>query len=250
MVSLDMTSLVRILTTAAIVIAGSSPATAELSRRMVVYDGLASLEIPTTWFEIPPEALEFHSLRTAELSGGRSAEIYQHGFRPGDPSLEFALPQVLIQIRESGRLKYAQFLRLPPLKAIRREGDARIIERTGPLLADVELDRVTFDRRTFSLRVTSTLDLETEGKARVESASFLTQRGLFTVHCYAHLKSIDQMAPLFADIIDSVRFDESLAYRPRLSDRWPPTPADLAFAAAALLAAILLMVVIRRRGRR
>ena len=35
----------------------------------------------------------------------RTAETYQHGFRPGDPDAEFALPQLLIQIREDGRLR-------------------------------------------------------------------------------------------------------------------------------------------------
>jgi len=250
MVSLDMTSLARLITAIAVVLTTSSPTSAELSRRVLVYDGRASLEVPTTWWEIPEALLEFHSLRTAEFSGGRSAEIYQHGFRPGDPHLEFALPQVLIQVRESGRLEYGQFLRLPPIEALRSEGDERLLERAGPLLAGVELEEVAFDRKTFSLRVSNILNLEIEGEARVDSASFLTERGLFTVHCFGHISRVEEMAPVFADIIDSVRFDESVAYRPRLSDRWPPTPASIAYGAAALAAAILLLLAIRRRGHR
>jgi hypothetical protein len=249
-VSLDMTSLARFITAIAVVLTSSSPSSAELSRRVLVYDGHASLEVPTTWWEIPEELLEFHSLRTAEFSGGRSAEIYQHGFRPGDPRVEFALPQVLIQVRESGRLEYGRFLHLPPLEALRSEGGERLRERAGPLLAGLELEEAHFDRKTYSLRISSILNLQLEGLARVESVSFLTERGLFTVHCYAHDTRVEEMAPVFAAIIDSVRFDDSVAYQPRLSDRWPPTPASVMFGAAALAAAILLLLAIRRRGHR
>jgi len=250
MVSLDMTSFARLITAIAVVLATTSPTSAELSRRVLVYGGRASLEVPTTWWEIPEAVLEFHSLRTAEFSGGRSAEIYQHGFRPGDPHLEFALPQVLIQVRESGRLEYGEFLRLPPLEVLRSEGGERLFERAGPLLAGVELENVIFDRKTYSLRVSSILDLKLEGKAKVESASFLTERGLFTVHCYAHFSNAEAMAPVFTAIIDSVLFDEDVAYKARLSDRWPPTPASIMYGAAALAAAILLLLAIRRRGDR
>jgi len=106
---------------------------------------------------------------------------------------------------------------------------------------------VSFDRASFSLRVTNTLDLTIEGTVRVDSVSFLTERGLFTIHCYAPASQTDVYAPLFADIIASVRLGEDIAYRPRLADRWPPTPATIALSGAALGAVIVLVLALRRR---
>ncbi|MCK5377100.1 MAG: hypothetical protein KAJ97_08470, partial [Acidobacteria bacterium] len=220
---------------------------AEPVRQVSVYDGHVSLEVPVSWQEIPTEVLEFFSLRAAEASGGKTAEIYQHGFRPGDPEMDFALPQILIQIRESGRLAYGQFLHLPPLAELRSDGEQRLAERAGPMLNWVELDEVSFDHASFSLRVTNTLDLRVEGIVRVDSVSFLTERGLFTIHCYAPASQTGVFAPLFADIIASVRLGEDIAYRPRLADRWPPALAVIAYTAAGLSAVILLALVIRRR---
>ena len=244
-----MVSLNRLFAFVVLLLSPISLSGAEPMRRVVVYGGHVSLEVPVSWQEIPAEALEFHSLRAAEASGGKTAEIYQHGFRPGDPETDFSLPQILIQIRESGRLAYGQFLHLPPLAELQSEGEQRLSERAGPMLNRVELDEVSFDRASFSLRVTNTLDLIVEGIARVDTFSFLTERGLFTIHCYAPASQTDVYAPLFADIIASVRLDEDIAYRPRLGDRWPPSPATIAFAAAALGMAVLLVLALKRRVR-
>jgi len=241
-----MTRLVPILALlAAAFLSGTEPV-----RQVIVYDGHVVLEVPISWQEIPTEVLEFYSLRAAEASGGRTAEIYQHGFRPGDPEIDFSLPQILIQIRESGRLAYGQFLHLPPLAELRGDGKQRLAERAGPMLNRVELDEVSFDRASFSLRVTNSLDLTVEGTVRVDTFSFLTERGLFTIHCYAPASQTDMYAPLFADIIASVRLGEDIAYRPRLADRWPPTPATIVLSGAALGAVIVLVFALRMRSRR
>jgi hypothetical protein len=218
-------------------------------RTVAVYDGRVTFSIPSDWNEIPADLLEFYSLRAAESSGGRNAEFYQYGFRPGDPEADFSLPQILIQIRESGRLKYGDFLSLPPVETMREENASRLDERKGPLVNGIRFEGAVYDRETHSLRVRNTIDLRLEGKIAVESVSFLTENGLFTIHCYASIPQFTRVAPVFADIIASVKLDESLRYRPRLSDRWPPRPSEIAFAAAAAAAVIFLLVALLRRGR-
>ncbi|MFV2073517.1 MAG: hypothetical protein ACC742_12800 [Thermoanaerobaculales bacterium] len=232
---------------AALVFAAAANSPAEPLRRVVVDDGRASLAVPADWNQIPGEVLELFSLRAAESSGGATAETYQYGFRPGDPGLSFALPQVLIQIRESGRLRYGQFLELPPLEVLRREGNRRVEERTGPLLSRLELEGAVFDRNSFSLWITTSFTLGPYGRVGVESVSFLTERGLFTVHCYAHASRMEAMTPVFARIVDSVRFDEDTIYRPRMGDRWPPAPGIVALALAGFAAVVLLVYLMRRR---
>ncbi len=222
----------------------------EPPRTVSVYDGMVTFSIPPDWNEIPADTLEYYSLRSAESSEGRNAEVYQHGFRPGDPEVDFSLPQILIQIRESGRLKYGDFLSLPSVESMRKENAWRLAERKGPMINGIRFEGAVYDRKSHSLHVRNTIDLKLEGKTVVESVSFLTERGLFTIHCYAAIPQFTEMAPVFAEIVSSVKFDESLRYRPRLSDRWPPRPPQIAFAAAGLTLVALLIAYLFRRGRR
>lgn len=219
-------------------------------RTVEVYDGLATIHIPEAWNEIPPDVLEFFTLQSAERSGGLVAEIYQHGYRPGNPEADFMPPQILIQIKESGRLSYGQFLHLPPVEDLRERTGERLDEHMGPYMEDLRLNDVLFDRHTFSIRVANTLDLSYEGKVIVHSASFLTERGLFTVHCYALLSQNLRMKPVFDTILDSVRFDESIRYRPRLGDRLPPRPALISYLIAAILTLIILVTYLAQHRRR
>jgi hypothetical protein len=214
---------------------------ADDTRTETAYDGHVTLEVPIEWHEIPEVQLELNSLNTVEMSGGRIAELYRHGYRPGDPESEVELPQILIQIRESGRLNYRHYLHLPPAHEIRRTH--------GSPVESLELDDAYFDHSRFLLRLTNTLGIERSGSVTVLSASFLTERGMFTLHCYTYSTQATVVAPIFERVVDSVRFDDELQYRPRFGDRWPPRPSTLAFSAAAVLILIVLVVEIRRRRR-
>jgi hypothetical protein len=236
----------------ALLITAAAPAavdaTTDPDAAVAIYDGLATLRLPEGWREIPPNVLEYFTLRTAEATGGRTAESYQHGFRPGDPDLEFSLPQVLIQIREEGRISYGQFLRLPPPADVAAQPASPLTDHRGSLLRELQLTGVTFDRDRFCLRVDSVMELSIEGRVVVRSASFLTERGLLTLHCYELEERIAATAPVFEQIIDSVRFDDRIAYRPRLTDQWSSRHTAVAlFTLAALLAAAAF--VARRRLR-
>jgi hypothetical protein len=213
-----------------------------------VYDGHASLEVPADWAELPAELLEYLALRTAQASGGRSAEIYQHGFRPGDPESGFEVPQVLIQIREDGRLPLSRFVNLPTPQEVEAESRQLMQQGGGPFLRGLELDRVSFDPGRLVLRVDSTMELAVEGTTAVRSASFLTERGTFVVHCYDLAPRMASTGPLFDRIIASVRFDDEVAYRTRWSDRW--TTRHSAVLLLALVVGAGVVVAAARRDRR
>jgi hypothetical protein len=232
---------------AATAVAAPGAAATDPNPPVAVYDGLMTLELPPGWHEIPPDVLEYFTLRTAEATGGRTAESYQYGFRPGDPALEFSLPQVLIQVREEGRISYGHFRRLPPPGAVAAQPASPLTDHRGSLLRDVELTGISFDRQRFCLRVDSVLDLAIEGRVVVRSTSFLTERGLLTLHCYEIEDRIDATAPVFEQIIASVRFDERIAYRPRFTDQWSSRHTALAL---FLVAAGLLAAALAARSRR
>jgi hypothetical protein len=229
-------------------LAMSSEVSAEEFRSVLIYDGLVTLDVPAAWNEIPRDVLEFYALRAAESSGGRMTETYQFGFRLADPELDFALPQFLIQIRESGRLNYRQFHRLPSAEDLRATGERSLAEHVGPLMRGMEIGEAVFDEGSFALHLSNRLDLSFEGETIVDSVAFLTERGFFTIHFYAKASEAEKMEPIVAHVIDSVQFDRELAYRPRLTDYWPPRPTTL-FLLAASIFVVAAAVHIFRRGR-
>ena len=188
-------------------------------------------------------------MRLAEASGGRLTEIYQYGFRSSDPEADFFLPECLIQYRESGRLNYRRFLRLPTTEEMRESGKESIDERAGPAVRDMELSDAVFDRTSFSLHLRNTLVLSNEGRTSVKSVAFLTERGLFTMHFYSRIRAIDAMDEISKRIVDSVKFDDELRYRRRLLDLWPPPPATILVMVGSLIAIFALAVHFLQRRR-
>jgi len=220
------------------------------AREVSVYHGHVTIEIPADWAQIPPEVLESHSMRLAEASGGRLTEIYQYGFRSGDPENDFFLPECLIQFRESGRLNYRRFLSLPNAEEMRETGREPIDERAGPAVREMELSDAVFDHDSFSLTLRNTLVLSNEGRTSVKSVAFLTERGLFTMHFYSRVKATETMNEISTRIVDSVRFDDELRYQSRLLDHWPLQPATILVLVGSLIAITALAVHSLQRRRK
>jgi len=219
-------------------------------RQVSVYDGYVTFEIPADWVKISPELLESHTMRLAEASGGRLTEIYQYGFRSIDPETDFFLPECLIQYRESGRLSYRRFLRLPNVEEMEETGRESIDERAGPAVREMELSDAVFDRESYSIHLRNTLVLSNEGRTSVKSVAFLTERGLFTMHFYSRISETETMDEISSRIVDSVRLDDELRYQPRLLDRWPPQPATILVLVGSLIAITALAVHFLQRRRK
>ena len=240
---------VKAVLTIVMLIMGFPALSSEPWRMVTVYDGLATLEVPAEWSEISPDLLDFFSIRAAETSGGRSAETYQFGFRPASTDVGFDLPQVLIQVREGGRIPYGQFARLPSLSDVEASTGGFSGEDHGPFVRGVHLDRLAFDADRKVLLMDSTLDLSIEGLTGVRTASFLTERGLFIVHCYDRLTAMESSADVFDRIIQSVTFSDDLRYRPRWSDHWSSRYGAAVLFALAAAAAVFALIQWRRARR-
>jgi hypothetical protein len=205
------------------------------------------LAIPADWEEIPADELELFMLGLAEATGGRSAEIYQHGFQPAGLNHWFSYPHILIQVKEMGRLRYGQFLDLPGLDEMNEFSLERFAERRGKTGSSLDVRQAFFDLGTYSLRLFSTIQTEAGSLVEVRSASFLTEKGLFVIHCYELSSRIEESGPVFDAVFASVAFDESLAYKPRLRDRFQLRPAYLVL--AGLISSVVVMLFLARRQR-
>jgi len=213
-------------------------------RPVTIYDGLLSVEIPGDWQEIDPLQLEELSMWAADTTGGRIVEIYQYGFCPRVYEDAPLLPYILVQIRESGRLRYGAFVDLPPLSEFQNDTRTTFPQGVPPLVVGIAVDRVAFDRSNFSIRLEHSLDLRIRGRITILTAAFLTERGLITLYYADRERRIDRGRELFDHIVASVVLAPEIAYRPRLSDRWPGLPF---FTAAAAIAAVLIAFLVRRR---
>lgn len=206
-----------------------------------IYDGRVSFALPDGWTEIPPGNLEELTMRVAEATGGRTAEYYQHGYYPPTFADDPWLPHLLVQIRESGRLRYGRFL---GVDAGGLDGDGH--DGLPPLVLDVAVDSVDFDTRRMCLRLEHTLNLQFKGRVRVLTASFLTELGVVAFHFADRERRIDESRAVFDELVAGVTLAPEVAYRPRLTDRWP----GLYFFAAAALMTVLLILTILRQHRR
>jgi hypothetical protein len=216
-------------------------------RVVALHDGLVTMTLPAGWHEIDPTLLEDMTFWTADVTGGRVVNVYEHGFRPIAPQDPPGLPQIMVQVLEFGRLRYGHFLDLPD-----DGGDAtgvfnRFEDGIPPLVVGVAVERVSFDRSTFTLRLEHSLDLRFRGPVRVLTAAVLTERGLIAFHYVDRERRIEQGRELFSAVMDSVKIAPELAYRPRLTDRWPGLPF---FAAAVFVAALLAAYLVVRARRR
>jgi hypothetical protein len=232
----------------ALVLAAATAGAAEPGfRRVEIYDRLATVEVPADWREIDPLHLEEITMWSAEATAGRSVEVYQHGFRPQAPGDDATLPYMLVQIRESGRLRYGRFLHLQPLNEFQDQNRRSFADGIPPLVMGVAVDNVSFDPTTFSLRLEHTLDLRFKGRVTVLTAAFLTERGLLSLHFVDRERRIDDDRPLFDRIVASVTLSPAIAYRPRSTDHLPGLPF---FVAAAIVGAALIAVLLHRRPSR
>jgi hypothetical protein len=213
-------------------------------RPVSIYDDLVAMEVPEDWLEIDPMHLEDLTMWSAEATAGRSVEVYQHGFRPRDPGPDPSLPNFLVQIRESGRLRYGRFLHLQPLDELQDEAHRSFPDGIPPLVMGVAVDDVTFDPTTFCLRLEHSLDLRFVGRVTVLTAAFLTERGLVSLHFVDRERRIDSGRILFDRIVGSVRLSPEIAYQPRKTDHLPGLPF---FVAAAIVALALIAFLLHRR---
>lgn len=215
-------------------------------------DGLVAVTLPPGWREVPPEVLELYTVTMAEASGGRVTEVYQEAFQPEGASELVEYPRILFQVKDSGRQTYGPFLRVPSLDEVVRATGPRLDQAGSAGVSELSLDQLFFDRHRFALRVSTTLTVEGTGRVGVHTASFLTERGRLAVHCFEVMDRFGATAPLFDEVIRSVRIAPPLAYRPRLADRWPWLGAlDWRFGALVglivILAGALAVAVGRRR---
>jgi hypothetical protein len=215
-------------------------------RETTIYDGLVSFELPADWQEISPTDLEELTMWAADATAGRSVEVYQFGYVPPQFETDPWLPHILVQIRESGRIPYGRFLHLQPLEENQRSSKRELPPGLPPLVMGIAVEDVGFDPSTFTIRLDHALDLRFKGPVRVQTAAFLTERGLIAFHYIDRRARIEQGRVLFDALVDSVAIDPALAYRPRLLDRWPGLPF---FAAAGIAALVLLIFLLVRRSK-
>lgn len=213
-------------------------------RVTALYGGLASMTLPAGWEEIPPDHLEELSMWVAEITDGRSVEVFQHGYRPVDRGADPWLPHLLVQIVEGGRLSYASFLGDRSLAELRDRAGRAVPNALPPLVLGVTLEQVGFDRARMCLRLEHALDLKVRGPVRVLTAAFLTERGLVILRWVDRTRRIEADRATFDAVVDSVVIDPEIAYRPRLRDRWPGLPF---FVAAGAVAVVLIAYLVRRR---
>lgn len=229
-----------------IVIALSSGQSVTPAAAGVFDEGRFSFELPAGWREIPRRDLDDLTEWIAVATAGRSVELYQYGFIPPSFEADPWLPHLLIQVREGGRIPYGRFIDLEGRPRSVTADPQRPRRDLPRLILGVDLDRAGFDRSRFCLRLEHTLDLRFKGRARVQTAAFLTEKGVIALHYIDREARTDEARSVFDQIVASVTIAPDIAYRPRVLDRWPGLPFFIA--AVVVAAALVIYLATRRRS--
>jgi hypothetical protein len=229
-----------------LLLAAAGPCSHSNAAPIPLADGRFSLAPPDGWREVPRQELEDLSVWIAETTLGRSVEVYQYGFVPDDFDSDPWLPHMLVQIRDGGRLRYGLFLGIESPTSPVLADEASLRRGLPPLILGVEIERVSFDRSTFCLRIEHTMDLRFKGRVRVQTAAFLTETGLIALHFIDRELRTEEARLTFDSVVSSVSIAPELRYRPRVLDRWPGLPF---FVAAGVVAIGLAAYLLVRRSR-
>lgn len=243
----------RVATVVALALAvGALPATAAKVERVDVPGGSLRVEIPSTWVRVPPDELELRSLFAAEATDGAAVEVYDAAFQPRGATAADGPPLLLVQGRESGRLSWARFERLPTPDAVDAAA-ARSLSASGLPFGDTtHVHRLLFDRERYALALDMRIEGTPWGPLEVVSTLYLTATGTVAIHGISRSDAAPPLTDMWRGVMTSVEFDDHLMYRPRARDVWPWMLAwpSTWYVAAALVAAFAAWLVLRERRTR
>jgi len=208
-----------------------------------------SISIPADWVAIQRSELDQMSANVRRAAPNASPQPYNYGFQ-ASPDARY--PRVLIQVKTSGRWREKVFAQLPKAST----GDLqRQVQSATPAFATLNLKvgKLTYDpsTRVAWLRTQFTGD---DGETQGFSGLHPTNIGSIQVHCYALTPEFEQYAPLFSEIITSVKIDDVWKYRER--SRFVVALGDFSDLASSAvtgavggLATVVVLWVFRKRRR-
>jgi hypothetical protein len=172
-----------------------------------------AVSIPANWVEIPKAELDQMTADIRAAAPNAKPQPYNYGFQISTGS---KYPRVVIQVKTSGRWSEKAIAQLPRLSAMKDDIQLKVeSEMPGLAPLNIRIGKLAYDpiRQIAWLRMQVTGD---EGETiQVLSGIHPTNVGAIQVNCYASTATLEKYAPLFSEIITSVRVDDEWKYRER-----------------------------------
>jgi hypothetical protein len=150
----------------------------------------------------------------------------------------------LIQVKAAGRWPEKLLAEIPTLPA-RKEEVQRGVEAVSSAFAalNIQTGKLTYDPATRVVWLKMQFTPADGRTVQALSGLIPTNVGSNQVHCYAPVSDFDTYAPLFSEIIQSVRIDDAWKYRERSAiSRALGSVTELS--SSAIAGAIAAMVVL------
>jgi hypothetical protein len=210
-----------------------------------------SISIPNGWTEMSKADLDGIAERARKLAP-KLPLSFQHGFRA---SRVASYPEVLIQIRATGRLSESDLAGMPSFEKSTSEIRDRV-NAQGPDMAALKLQigKMAWDPDARILWARIAFHVEDGTSVAGLAGMRPTEEGALQVNCYAPAATFEQFSPTFASIISSATVSGPLKYQERsLATRIVnavAVPSLIGVILGALIGVLIHAIVLSRRRKR
>lgn len=169
-----------------------------------------SLTVPDEWIEIPPNVLTEVFDEARRASPGVEIPDYAFGYQLGTAERWMEYPYILVQVTNTGRIAESELREMAQVdvNAEMAESDATLPD----LLSGFDFGTPVYDEESNIVWIASAFEVAGVGIVRAIIGLIPTQAGLLQFNAYAVEDTFQTWAPVFREVIASVKVVPDLRY--------------------------------------
>ena len=191
--------------------------------------------LPEGWVEIPKARIDAHfaSLLRQSPGASRAWGEYDYGYQPGAPSTWFQYPYILIQVKNTGKLRGPPEEVFEAMKSkLVGEMDKKLDEVTGSLSfmdsASLDDGLIDFDLGNHVMWIGARAEIANVGPVASAMAICLTEQGVMRVGLATRESEFADHLPVFRRVVSGIKYGPQLKYCPVEGKQRGRTAAEIA----------------------
>jgi hypothetical protein len=194
-------------------IAQAETTTADTKKTLKTEDGF-SISIPKEWTQIPKEIIDQFSEDAHKAKPSEPKQNFDYAFQATPSGSWFKYPYLLIQVHKTGRLPDGL------IQSIKKQADSDVNEfkKDSSFFLSANVQKSIYEESTNTLWNVTNYTLDGGIQVRAFIATIHTENGSIQIMGYSKTDELRQYAPIFDSIFKNIVVDDSLRYKPRLSE--------------------------------
>lgn len=180
-----------------------------------------SINLPDAWVEIPKDVLDEFSENVSKLAPQNPKQIYDYGYQLNESDGWLQYPYILVQVKNVGRVASGELKQYKKIEKGFAEGLDQVNDSFSDIMSNASFGETVYDEGNHILWTTISMDVEGSGKVKAVVAVKLTEKGIIQFNAYATEATFDEYAQIYRNAFINLNIDESIAYKPQLTDSAP-----------------------------